>query len=80
MTNHMQTKSSFRGTRCIFRETRGVFSSSCSKRSFWIHTADAAGSVGEGEVVVSVGISHLKVVEEYASAFPCGQGGNTITF
>lgn len=72
MTNRMQNKSSF-------RETHHICSSSCSKRSFWIHKVNVAESVG-GEIIVSFGISHLKVVEEYASAFPCGGGDNMITF
>jgi len=56
MTNHMQNKSSF-------TETHQIFYSSCSERSFWIHTVNVAKSVGREEIVVSFGISHLKVVE-----------------
>lgn len=73
MTNHMQSKS-------LFIETHQIFYSSCSERSFWIHTVNVAESVGREEIVVSFGISHLKVVEEYAFAFPSGGGDNMITF
>jgi len=53
MTNRMQNKSSF-------RETPRFFSSSCSKRSCWIHTANVAESVGRGRLLFPFAFLILK--------------------
>lgn len=70
MTNHMQSK-------FPFTETFSPFLKGLSVDLI----VNVTGSVYVGgKIAVFFGISHLKVVEEYASAFPCGERDNMITF
>lgn len=63
MTNHMQNISSF-------RETHRIFSSSPSKRSFWIHTVNVAGSGGKGRLLFPLAFLILKWWKNMHLLFP----------